>query len=931
MSPARSPASSGAQKTVAPKKSASLLMVFDGHSMAYRAFHALPDTMTTSSGQMTNMIVGFLNTFFKLYREYQPSKLAVCFDLPEPTFRHKQYKEYKANRPPSPEPFRQQMGLLHEILSALGVPVVEKSGYEADDVIASLASLGKKAKSSVLIVTGDRDCLQLVENPAVKVLYTPTKGEAVALDEAGVKEKVGVLPERYVQYAALKGDSSDNLPGIPGVGQKRAADLINAHTTVNALYKKIETIEKLSPGVKAALLEHREVAERNLDLMTLKKDVEMGVKFSDLQIKQLNSEKTSQLFSLLELNKFTEDLKTIWDFEAAGMAPQKPVGNFVRLKELSDGSKAQSSKALVDYLKSLGKNAAEKNIVALAENEDSDIFEGFALAVGGTAKTDKCDVVWIPYSQLKEKEVARALQQLDVLFIGHDIKPLLRELMGIQIELSNIKIDSRIAAYLLGFTEEQSKLENLLKRYAGLTLAEEGNSKSEAASKSKKDKEEANQLQLSEGNSPGNAPLRAAALLKTYKKMLEELSARKELELYETMEIPLISVLAKMEYIGIAVSRKELEALNVKFTEAAEQYRREVMNAAGKEFNVNSTKELSKVLFEDLELTPQKRTKQGFSTDASTLEKLKNEHPIISHILEYRGVEKLRSTYGQGLLNEIKSDGRIHATFKQTVARTGRLSSDAPNLHNIPIRTEHGREFRKVFKAEKGCELLVADYNQIELRCIAHLSADPNLIQAFVDGVDVHSSVAERVFGTPNPSRVLREQAKMVSYGLMYGMEAYGLSQRLNIDKKQAQSILDSFFGAYPSIKKYMEKTVKTSRELGYTETLFGRRRYIQGLDSDNFQVRAAAERQAMNSGIQGLAADIFKYALIGIHQELKSQKMLSRLVLQVHDEVILEVAKDEKDKAADIVIQKMENAASLDVPLIVDLTFGKTWADAKK
>ena len=892
-----------------------LLMLFDGHSMAYRAFHALPEEMTTRSGQVTNMLVGFLGSFFKLYQEKNPDKVVICFDLPKPTFRHKKYKEYKANRPPSPEIFRQQMKILHEILEAMGVPILEMEGYEADDLLASLASLGEKQKHRVIVVTGDRDCFQLVRDPLVGVFYTPTKGEPVLMDEAAVREKMGVLPKSYLQYAALKGDKSDNLPGVPKVGEKTAVFLIERFLDIEGVYKALDSTEEIKPAVKKSLSENKAVAELNLELMKLDEGVKVGVKLSDLSLKELSEDKVRQLFSQLELTKFDQFLKDIWNFEFEVTEQYESINDFVVFTE------TKTVKDIVLYLKSIEAGTA----VSVAGNWNGK-FQGFAL---GTQSSAKCQVIWIAADQLKESQVTDALKPLfmqknsknAVEVIAHNSKSLIYELLDYGLDLSNLKFDSAIAAFL-NPKDNRTELKDLVARYALLEIGEESDTEG--------------QLQLEEPDPKGMAVVEAAGILKIHKKMRDELKKINAAAIYETMEIPLVGVLAYMEKVGIGVDREELQALTARLEKASKKNREAVISAAGKEFNVNSTKELSKILFEDLGLEPTKRTKQGFSTDASTLEKLKGEHEIVEHILEYRGVEKLRSTYGIGLLKEIKDDGRIHASFSQIVARTGRLSSDAPNLHNIPIRTELGREFRKVFLADKGYELLVADYNQIELRCVAHLCDDPNLKQAFQDGVDVHSSVAERVFNVKRATSDQREHAKMVSYGLMYGMEAYGLSQRLNIEQKEAQAILNSFFLAYPSVKEYMEKSVENARKLGYTETLFGRRRYIPELEHSNYQVRAAAERQAMNAGIQGLAADIFKYALIGIHSEIQkqqkqTQKKVPRLILQVHDEVILEVPTAEKEATADMVRKQMEGAARLDVPLIVGLTFGKTWAAAKK
>lgn len=912
------------------------LLLFDGHSMAHRAFHgtshANAPILATKAGEPTNMLVGFLTSFFKIYRDYQPEKVVVCFDLPKPTFRHKEFKEYKANRPPTPQEFKDQMATLHEILKALGVRVIEKAGFEADDLLATLASQGKTNKTNVIVVTGDRDCFQLVNDPFVKVLYTPSKGELQLLDEAGVTKKMGVNPDVYLYYAALKGDKSDNLDGVPGVGEKTAISFIENFKDIPSIYKELKQNPEhpaFKPKVRESLNNSKEIVDRNLRLMKLKSDVELDVKFPELVLGKFHEKTVDELFMRLEFTKFEKDLRDIWQHEITSHEQLHSVEDEIIEVELDDLISTASLHS--------------KQEVALAGNWDlGGVFEGFSIGISAGIEAgkekEKYKVSWISSGMLNKKNseknsektsekqshkiIKTFLENTDGLqIIAHDAKPILLELMKNGIDSKNLEFDTRIAIYLLDQQNRNTSIEDLAIKYASIQFPQSDSS----------DSKENAQLELQSVNSKGNCLYEVAVLLKIYKQLKVELKETAELKLYEEMEIPLVRVLTKMEYFGIGVDEKELQALKDKLEKEATEQKKAVIAEAGKEFNVNSTKELSEILFTDLGLTPQKKIKSGYSTDASTLEKLKGSHDIIERILSYRSTEKLRSTYGEGLLKEIKSDGRIHATFKQTVARTGRLSSDAPNLHNIPIRTEQGREFRKIFVADEGCEFLVADYNQIELRCVAHLSQDPNLIEVFSVNGDVHSSVAERVFGEVPASHERREQAKMVSYGLMYGMEAFGLAQRLNIPQSEAKEILNSFFDAYPSLRAYMDKTVEIAKKLGYTETLFGRRRYIPDLHASNFQVRAAAERQAMNSGIQGLAADIFKYALIRISQQLESQKLKSRLILQVHDEVILEVPKNETKKAEDIVKREMEGAAELSVPLLAKMTYGKTWAAAKK
>ncbi len=535
------------------------------------------------------------------------------------------------------------------------------------------------------------------------------------------------------------------------------------------------------------------------------------------------------------------------------------------------------------------------------------------------------DVVWIPGARLADPAVRAALADLAGAdgrpLAAHQAKPLVRALTSLDIDVRSLALDTALAAYLLDPAESRYLLEELVVRYAGARIPD-GDAAAEG------------QLDLEGSTTPVSTATarRALAVDRLVAPLLDALDAQGLRALNDDIEVPLVGVLARMEDAGVAVDRVELQRLRDRLVADVERHRTAIVEAAGHDFNVNSTLQLREVLFDELALAPQKKTKTGFSTDAASLEKLAGQHPIIEHLLAYREVEKLRSTYGDGLLQEVGPDGRIHATFNQTVARTGRLSSDQPNLHNIPVRTELGREFRKAFVPAAGCELLVADYNQIELRCIAHLAEDPGLIDSFESGRDIHTETASRIFSVEagDVTTEMRSKAKMVSYGLAYGMEAYGLGQRLNIPTEEAAEILDAYFVAFPAVKAYMERVVAEARERGYTETLFGRRRQIPELASSNFRIRQAGERQAMNAGIQGLAADIFKVALVRLDERLVTDGLDSRLILQVHDEVLLEVPPAEVERAGELVVEVMAGAAELCVPLEVNLAVGPSWAAAK-
>jgi DNA polymerase-1 len=893
------------------------LMLIDGNSLTYRAFFALPTDMATASGQVTNAVFGFTSMLVNLVRDHRPDHLAVVFDRPEPTFRHEAVDTYKANRSEAPDILRQQMGLVRQVVEVLHVPVLELAGYEADDIIATLATEAQARGDDVLIVTGDRDSYQLVADPHVKVLYNKRGVSDYALyDEAGILERTGVTPAQYVEYAALRGDPSDNLPGVPGVGEKTAAKLITTYGGIDGIY---ENLDAQTPKLRQNLGEHEAQVRSNTEIMLLRRDAPVTVDPDALVIGDYDLEEVRQLFDFLEF-------RTLYDrlLEALGAAEESsdagagPAGDVLEAErsDLTDASSAAGClRALAEGDSPLAVAAAWRGA------EGRSPLEGLALVTDAATG----DVAWIPAATLALPDVAAALAELVATggrpLVAHDAKALVRSLDELDVDVRSLGLDTMIAAYLLDPAESRYALDELLDRYAGARLpTDDGPAEGE--------------LDFGgDGTDVGQlAARRALAVDRLAGPLSDALDARGLRSLNDEIEVPLVRVLARMEIVGVGVDVDELRRLSTELVERCDELRAQIWVDADEEFNVNSTVKLREILFDRLGLAPQKKTKTGYSTDAASLEKLKGQHPIIEHLLSYREVEKLRSTYGEGLLAEVAADGRIHATFNQTVARTGRLSSDAPNLHNIPVRSEVGRAFRKAFVPAPGYRLLIADYNQIELRCIAHLAEDPGLITAFESGQDIHTATASRVFGV-DPGAVNVEQrskAKMVSYGLAYGMEAYGLGQRLSIPTGEAQEILDAYFEAFPAVRDYMDRTVAEARERGYTETLFGRRRQIPELSSSNFRIRQAGERQAMNAGIQGLAADIFKVALVRLDRALEETASSSRLILQVHDEVILEVTPDELADTEALVLDAMSGAFALRVPLAVNLTIGDSWADAK-
>ena len=890
-------------------------MLVDGNSLTYRAFFALPTDLTTASGQVTNAVLGFTSMLLNLVRDHRPDQVVVTFDRPEPTFRHERLPSYKANRDATPDILVQQMGLVRQVVDVLGLPVVERAGVEADDVIATLATAAAAAGRDVVVVTGDRDSYQLVEDPHIRVLYNKRGVSDYALyDEAGIRERTGVTPAQYVDYAALRGDPSDNLPGVPKVGEKTAAKLVTTYGDLDGIFAHVED---QTPALRANLAEYEDQVRTNAELMTLRRDVELPAGLDDLHQRPVDTAAVRELFRFLEFNSLLGRLPAAFPgiFGDAVDDEESGVAATVLEAEVTRAADTGAARAALGAL-------ADADRVALAARWTGAPGRTPLIGLAFAADAASGEVTWIPAGLLDDLG-----DELDLVLNGHpdvvahDAKPILRSLLEHDVDVTRLTLDTKLAAYLLDPADASYALGDLLAAHLGAELAGAG---------------EVPAGQLALGGSPSDEAVDAArealGVVSLVEPVTEALSAQSLDVLDRDVEVPLVRVLARMEHCGIAVDVDVLRSLLAELTEVADRERAAVVELAGHDLNVNSTAQLRTVLFDEIGLTPQKRTKTGYSTDQATLEKLRGEHPIVEHLLRYREVEKLRSTYGEGLLAEVAEDGRIHATFNQTVARTGRLSSDAPNLHNIPVRTEEGRRFREAFVPAAGWRFLVADYNQIELRCIAHLSQDPGLLEAFTSGADIHDQTAARVFGV-EPGSVSVEQrskAKMVSYGLAYGMEAYGLGQRLGIPTGEAQEILDAYFEAFPSVRSFMDTTVAEARDRGFTETVFGRRRRIPELASPQRNVRLAGERQAMNAPIQGLAADIFKVALIRLDRALADAGLSARLVLQVHDEVLVESPPEQVEPATAIVLDAMHGAFDLAVPLEVNLAVGSSWAAAK-
>jgi DNA polymerase-1 len=915
-------------------------------SLAFRAYFALPNTLTTTSGMVTNAVHGFVSMVSYIVREHQPSSLAVAFDLPGETFRDEMVPDYKAGRAEAPNDLPPQFEMIREVMEALAIPVVEAPGFEADDVLATLATEARDRGTDVVVVTGDRDSFQLIEDPHIRVLYNRRGVSDYSLyDEAGIVERTGVPPSKYVLLASLRGDPSDNLPGIPGVGEKTAAKLLNAYGDLDGIFSHLE---EQTPKLRENLTNNEGLARSNATVIPLVRDVPLGVHVTQLQLGGWDLRHAEAVFAKFELRsqwRIMEELLSAGAFGDAAEGSEVPAGSGTVLTkdakaELAvmrfgrgSGGSGEAGEAgevraeLVDFGEvrvPIAAAAATKDLAALAKGTRSLVarWSGAhgrspltALAVVATEGGGEVGAVMLPADLLEAPAVAKKLTStLAAPVLGHQVKEVMRSLLPLGIDCTGLVMDTGVAAYLLDASSGEYELSDLRGSDDGQLQLRMGDPTPELLSEA--------ESMVAEGRD-------VAELAAGYRVRLDALGMG---PLHDDIETPLVRVLAKMEVAGIGIDRTELKKISEELKTSAAALQGSVQELAGHEFNVNSTQQLRTVLYDELGLKPGKKTKTGYSTDAQTLESLRGEHPIIDALLSYREVEKLRSTYGENLLAEVAADGRIHASFRQTVARTGRISSDRPNLHNIPVRSDLGKQFRRAFVPAEGYSFLVADYDQVELRVIAHLSGDEGLINAMTSGSDVHRVVASNVYRVPTEevTHTQREFCKMVSYGLAYGMEAYGLSQRLGVPVDEAAAIIDSYFGAFPGVKQYMDETVFEARERGATRTEFGRLRPLPDLHASNYRLRQAAERQAMNAGIQGLAADIFKVALLRLDESLEAAHLASRLVLQVHDEVIVEVAAGEEAEAGRLTEEALTGAADLKVPLTISMGFGPSWAAAK-
>ncbi len=861
------------------------LLVLDGNSIVNRAFYGIK-ALSTKNGYYTNAIYGFLNILLKLQDMCNPDAVAVAFDVHAPTFRHKKFEEYKAGRHAMPDELRQQMPVLKNILHLLGYKTVECEGWEADDILGTLADACRKNGNNCFIATGDRDSLQLAHG-GVKVLLARTKmGQAVTdvYDETAIDAEYGITPQALIQVKALQGDSSDNIPGVAGIGAKTALDLIQRFGTLDYIYENIETID-VKPGVRAKLKNDREKAYLSLDLGTIRTDAPVETDISYYVTQPANKSGVTSEFVRLELysmiDKFNLDKNDAVAVETAAQKKREIVKTV-----LSNAN---------EILNIIGEN------VFVYPIGDNGGISTLYFAVGD-------DVYEIPSAAENYNDFIVSFFNSDCKKYTYNSKLLHRLATEKGMCCKNICGDLMLSAYILRPSDSNYDVEHLCLEY-GVPVPEF-----------------LNELGQQDKNVTDCSVM--SPLFEKTNALLEEAN---QTDLLRKIELPLARVLGEMEIAGFDVDRQGIENFGKKLSVQIKDLTEKIYAEAGREFNINSPKQLGVVLFEEMEIPCKKKTKSGYSTKAEVLEELAPEYPVVSLILEYRSLSKLKSTYCDGLLKVIAPDGRIHTSFNQVETRTGRISSLEPNLQNIPIRTELGRELRRFFVAKPGCLLIDADYSQIELRVLADLSGDEHMINAFNSGEDIHKTTASQVFGLP-PEMItpaLRSRAKAVNFGIVYGIGAFSLAKDIGVSNKEAKAYIDGYLQNFSGVADFMKKMIENAKDNGYSETLFKRRRYLPELASSNHMLRAFGERVARNMPIQGTAADIIKIAMIKVSNRLKDEKMQSRLILQVHDELIVEAPENEAEKALQIVTEEMENACKMKVRLLADGKIAKTWFDA--
>lgn len=863
------------------------LLILDSNSILNRAFYGVR-YLSAKDGTPTNAIYGFLNILLKLIKEQEPDYICAAFDVKAPTFRHKQYEGYKAQRKPMPEGLAAQMPLAKDVLRAMSVTILEKEGYEADDIIGTVARLCEESEISCFIATGDKDDLQLASDKT-KVILTVTKSgynETIIYDDKAVKEKYHVTPTEFIDVKALMGDPSDNIPGVKGVGEKTAMSLIEKHHSIEYIYENIDDI-----GLKGAMLQKmkdgREMAFMSKELATINRNT--PIEFNAEECVFDGFENNGELYEILKRLELNSIIKKL---------------------DLSGGDNVKENE---DIFKDFSYQVGDKNMISgdkvtVVLDFDGDNISSAAVGVGNNA------VVLNEQDDIKE-----LLEDDSIAKVMFDVKEAIVKLNG-RIDIKNISDDTAIAAYLVDPAKNEYTIEKLASEYFGTVI----------------EKPEVKQLSLLDDVETDRSEYLAkcAVALGVLNECIgDKIKENGQEKLYQEVELPLVTVLAHLEINGFLVDDNQLKEFADKLGEKIDALTNEIYMLAGEEFNINSPKQLGVILFEKLELKPVKKTKTGYATNADVLEKLRDKHPIVNFIMEYRQLAKLKSTYCDGLTAVVNPNThRIHSVFTQTVTVTGRLSSTEPNLQNIPTRTELGREIRKMFVAKDGYVLVDADYSQIELRVLAHIANDETMINAFRNNEDIHAVTASQVLGIPleDVTKEQRSSAKAVNFGIVYGIGEFSLAQDLHISVKEAKAYIESYLEKYHGVRNYMESIKEQAKKDGYVKTMLNRIRYIPELKSPNYNIRQFGERVALNTPIQGTAADIIKLAMVRVDNRLINEGLKSKLILQVHDELIVEAHKDEVDKVKQILSEEMQGAMELNVPLKVDMSTGHSWYDAK-
>ena len=864
------------------------LMILDGNSVINRAYYGV-HPLTTRDGMYTNAIFGFLNILERVRREERPEALCVAFDLHGPTFRHLKYEAYKANRHGMPEELAAQMPVMKDVLRAMNIPIYECQGWEADDVIGTVSRLCADADWDCVILTGDRDSLQLV-NDRVTVKLVRTQGgqtRSVNYDPATFEAEYGLEPIRLIDLKALMGDSSDNIPGVAGVGPKTATELLHRFGTLDGVYENL-TPQNMKGKLYEKLVNGREMAYLSYELATIRCDAPLCFEFSPEKnlVREPKRRELYDLFTRLEFQKLIDQYGLR---SAAFETPETDAAEPPEAKcDVVTAETADEALALLDGAP-----------VAVAASPELDTV---AVCRDAAVTLLKRERLGLDHAYVLERLFDRAVPKT-----AHDVKPLMRRLLAAGIDADGFVFDTALAAYLLDATRGKYELPQLAQDYLHTPPAQEDDPDAQLAAQ-------------------------AVCVQRLQRVLSEKLEAEGMTALLRELELPLCRVLAHMEHDGVPVDRAALEAFSAMLSERIAACERLIYGYSGEPFNIQSPRQLGVVLFEKLGLPPVKKTKSGYSTNAEVLEKLRDRHPIIQAVMDYRMLTKLQSTYAEGLQKEIAPDGRIHTTFQNTVTATGRLSSTEPNLQNIPVRTELGSEIRKMFVPRPGWVLVDADYSQIELRVLAHIADDRAMQEAFRSGEDFHRLTASRVFHVPpeDVTPLMRRQAKAVNFGIVYGISEFSLAQDIGVSRREAKEYIERYLTQYPGVRDYMKKIVETARTQGYVSTLFGRRRMIPEIRSTNFNIRSGAERIALNTPVQGTAADIMKLAMVRVFRALETNGLRARLLLQIHDELIVECPPEEAGRVRAIVADEMEHAATLAVPLVAEAKSGESWYDAK-